>query len=321
MLDDNKSFLEDDFSFDDLKLSKKPSELSKFDNFTLTVEDIFDKTRLKIKNKTKTIYIKLKTKYVQFDAVTRVLVTCGVMFIVVFLGTSVVVLQKKIEEHRAVAVFAPNNIVIKPESPYFTGSIFDEGNIKKVLVSNLGQFQNIRLKYNNNQDITSYLYILGTNINTPVAQTIDNTFYLDHDLYKNSSVNGTIYIDATSEIENLGRNTVIFGRSDIVGEQFADLSSYEDENFYKQNRYINFDTVYRSTVWQVYSFYKNCEDNFYMKTDFTDEEFKTFVVNTKNLSIYDNDVVVDEDDKILTLTSTNSSGDKYILQAKLYRTN
>ncbi len=312
---DDKDFLEDNFSFEDLKVTKKHKELSKFDNFIITLEEVFDTLKIKVK----ALYIKVKNKFLQFDYVTRILVSCGVLFIIIFSGISFKFINTKIKEKEVVAVSAIDNNVVQVENKFLTSSIFDEGSINKVLFDNLGQFENIRLKYNNNEDIVAYLSIFGTNINTPVAQTIDNTFYQDHDLHKNKNVNGAVYLDTTSEIIVFGKNTVVFGRTDIANEQLFDLALYEDENFYKQNRFINFDTVYNSSVWQIYSFYKNSEDNFYLKTDFTDEEFETFVVGTKNLSMYDNDVVVDKDDSILTITSTNSSGDKYVIHAKLYK--
>lgn len=186
---------------------------------------------------------------------------------------------------------------------------------------NKKQFENIRLRYNND-DIMGYILAFGTNINSPVAIAENNTFYQDHDLYKNENIDGALFLDSATDVSNFSKNTIIYGRCDIPSEQFYDLVLYKDEKYYRENRFITFDTPYNNTVWEIFSFHLVNDDYSYLKTNFSDlQEFETFIVGLKNLSIYEIDTSVTKEDKILTLTSTNSNNERYVIHAKLYRTN
>lgn len=186
---------------------------------------------------------------------------------------------------------------------------------------NKKQFENIRLRYNND-DIMGYILAFGTNINAPVAIAENNTFYQDHDLYKNENIDGALFLDSSTDVSNLSKNTIIYGRCDIPSEQFYDLALYKDEKYYRENRFITFDTPYNNTVWEIFSFHLVNDDYSYLKTSFTDQkEFETFIVGLKNLSMYEIDTSVTKDDKILTLTSTNTNNERYVIHAKLYRMN
>ncbi len=199
--------------------------------------------------------------------------------------------------------------------------IYSEADITDMLDNNEDQFQNLQTKYNGNTDIVAYVSLFDTYINSPVAMSGDNVYYQDHDLYKNLNIDGAVYLDSTSNIEDFGQNTIIYGRTDIENKQFYDLTLFENQDFYNQNRFINLDTIYNNSVWKIYSYYKIEDDNFYLKNHFEDEEFKTYIVGTKNMSMYPVDIEVTENDKILTLTSQKLDGVRYVLHAKLEKIN
>lgn len=202
-----------------------------------------------------------------------------------------------------------------------TTSIEDKPNVAENPKNEI-QFENIRLKYNGNDDIVAYILVFDTLINSPVAKTDDNIFYQDHDLFKNKNIDGSLYLDTQSTIEDFSKHSIIYGRSDVPGKQFFDLALYENEQFYNENRFVSLDTIYNNTVWEIFSFHTVDDDYSYLKTNFeSDSEFETFIVGLKNKSLYDIDVEVSKDDKILTLTSTNTTGKRYVVHAVLYRMN
>ncbi len=308
----DKGFIEDSFSLEEIKVTKKNNakkvdKLSSNINFKNTIKNI-----LSDKNK-------------------KIVIISGFAFIILLvIIIEITIIMSKVPDVVAI-VEVTDDVENQIEITTFENSLKDnkvfpksdlEGNsINKILKANLRQFENLRLKYSND-DIKSYISVYGTTINTPVVQTENNTFYKDHDIYKNKNIDGTVYLDATSKVKDFTQNTIIYGRTDIKDKQFFDLTLYENIDFYKTNKFINLDTDYNSTVWQVVSFYKVTDDNFYLKTDFKDAEFDTFIAGVKNMSMYDSNVKLTNEDKILTLTSSNDNNNtNYVLQAKLYKIN
>ena len=65
--------------------------------------------------------------------------------------------------------------------------------------------------YNKNQDTIGWLKIENTPIDYPVMFTPDdNEFYLNKDFDKNTTVAGTLFIDAKSKISTPNNNIIIY---------------------------------------------------------------------------------------------------------------
>ncbi len=312
---DNKDFIEDDFNLEDIKVNKRHKEPTKTEKIVVSAEIGIEKFLKNLFILIKEKLIKAFNKFLGFDIVTKILVLFGMIFIFCTISFISVKVIEKIKLSMVEVVDYSG--VERIRETFGTMETYEEFSVDKLISNNYKQFDNLRLRYNNNEDIVGYLSVFDTNINTPIVQTGDNTYYQDHNIYGQEDMNGAVYVDATSELDELGKNTVVYGRTDIKGQQLYDLSLYDDYDFYSKNRFINLDTIYGNTVWEVFSFYKNSEDNFYLKTDFKDEEFSTYLASIKNLSKYDIDTNVTIYDKILTLTSSNKDGDVYVLHAKL----
>lgn len=85
----------------------------------------------------------------------------------------------------------------------------------------------------------------------------------------------------------------------------------------KENRHIVFATENEYSIYEVFSVYQIEAEDYYMTTDFKNNEFKEFVNTIKNRSVFDFEVDVDENDKILTLsTCANNSKYRIVLHAK-----
>lgn len=324
---DKNEFLEDDFDLDieknsTKKTTKKPTTSNKakknnvefnFDEYFAKVKDFFSNISTTISENTSKDFLKILGLFIL------------IFLLICFIASKL--LSKPEKDTGEVTINEINIEVLEPVETTIPVETTVPEEIKTDVTTtvpekNTEQFTNLRLKYENNQDIVGYILIFDTKINMPVAQTTDNTFYQDHDLSKNKNIDGALYFDATSPIDIFSKNTIIYGRCDIPYEQLCDLALYNDESFYKENRFINLDTLYSNSVWEIFSFYPVEDDYSYLKTNFqTEKEFETFIMALKNKSIYAIDTEVSKDDKILTLTSTNTTGEKYVLHAKLYRQN
>lgn len=324
MKQDEEKFLEDNFDFNDIKPKKKSSKKpSKKQSKKPSKKNDNEQFTDRIKEKIEDLKDFLKESATNKSFVLIVIIILLIIFILFML------LKKTPDKNDDAEVLEIEDVLeIENNSTHTEDSDLNDTslNVSKQIdikeQKNKNQFENIRLKYNGNDDIVAYILVFDTLINSPVAKTYDNIFYQDHDLFKNENIDGALYIDTQSTIEDFSKHSIIYGRSDIPGEQFFDLALYENEKFYNENRFISLDTIYNNTVWEIFSFHTVDDEYSYLKTNFeSDSEFETFIVGLKNKSLYDIDVEVSPDDKILTLTSTNTVGKRYVAHAVLYRMN
>lgn len=194
-------------------------------------------------------------------------------------------------------------------------------------------------KYQLNDDTVGWFYVPNTTINDVVVQNNapddKNQFYERRNFEKRSSWTGVYYSDYRGLFgeswEDLSRNTVIYGHSmddDPDGAQFSQLKKYWDKDFAEDNPYIYFSTQYEDLTWEVFSVIFTTSDVNYNNPNFTDEEFSKMVGDFAQGSLYDYDVVVSNDDKILTIStctyqfsSSYPNKDRFVIMARLVKDN
>lgn len=165
-----------------------------------------------------------------------------------------------------------------------------------------------------NSDIKAWIKIDGTNINNPVYQTTDNDFYINHNMNKEASRYGALFIDKNNVIsqDKVSQNTIIYGHHMRDGTMFGDLKNYTDLDFYKDNSIIDYNTLYKEGKYKIFGVFitntlpehDNGEVFNYIRTDFSSEqEFLGFVNDIKMRSIIDTGVDVIGTDEILTLST------------------
>ena len=166
-----------------------------------------------------------------------------------------------------------------------------------------------------NPDLVGWLTIQGPKVDYPVVQkTEDNDYYLNHSFDGSEDSAGTIYVDYRSDIVNPTTNTMVYGHNMKNGTMFGSLKNYLQEDFFKEYRYIQFNTIYEHRLYQVVSVglsevaYQ--DENSYRYYNFIQannmEEWQEFVDNVNSLAIYQSDVTLEPSDEILTLSTCNS---------------
>ncbi len=172
-----------------------------------------------------------------------------------------------------------------------------------------------------NKDTIAYLKVYGTNIDYIVVKGMDNSYYLKHNFNKNWNVSGWIFADYHNKFDNNDKNIVIFGHNTRDGSMFGTLKNilnkewYENEENYEIILVTEKDTYY----YQVFSTYQITPEDYYINTIFNnDEEYIDFLNKIKSRSIYNYNVEVNSNDKVLTLSSCIGDGKKrVVLHAKL----
>lgn len=171
-----------------------------------------------------------------------------------------------------------------------------------------------------NNDTKAWLTLNGTNINYPIVQGSDNSFYLNHDFNKDTNANGWLFVDYRNNMDLLDQNTIIYGHNTKGNTMFATLKTVLNESWYTNpnNLNITFNTISGSHQAQIFSIYVIDNTNDYLYINFSDEDFVNFVNMIKNRSIYNFNVDLTLNDKILTLSTCSNIGDKrLVVHAKI----
>ena len=171
-----------------------------------------------------------------------------------------------------------------------------------------------------NDDIVGFLKVNGTNIENIVVKGNDNSYYLKHNFNKEYNTAGWIFADYHNKIDGTDRNIIIYGHNMRNNTMFGTLHNVLNDKWkdVEENRYITFITKQESYIYEVFSVYQIEAEDYYITTDFkNNEEFLKFANTLKLRSKYNFDVDIKENDSILTL-STCANNNKYriVLHAK-----
>ena len=176
-----------------------------------------------------------------------------------------------------------------------------------------------------NSDIVGYLRVNNTNIDYIVVKGNDNKFYLRHNLYKEYSHPGWIFMDYHNKLDGNDRNIVIYGHNNKEGSMFGSLKNVLEKEWYENsnNHIINLVLEDKTLTYQVFSSYSINVEDYYINTSFKSKnDFKKFIQTLKNRSVYDYGVEIDDVDSILTLSTCTGNGKKRVaLHAKLLNNN
>ena len=171
-----------------------------------------------------------------------------------------------------------------------------------------------------NPDTIGFIKVMGTNINYPFVQTLDNDYYLNRSYDKTYNNAGWIFLDYRNNEFN-DKNTIIYGHGRINGTMFGSLkdtlkSSWQSN---KDNYIIKISTEKENSIWQIFSVYKIATTSDYLKTSFSYNEFESFINLIKGRSSYNFETNVTNEDKVLTLSTCYNDNDKMVVHAKLIK--
>ncbi|MCL2373254.1 MAG: class B sortase [Defluviitaleaceae bacterium] len=175
-------------------------------------------------------------------------------------------------------------------------------------------------EYFGNNEIAGHLFIQGTELDVYVMQAMDNNFYRSHDIYGNQNEGGWPFICYTVDILMLNDfNTVIFGADGSVMQQV--LRQYYEYDFFLAHPVIDFNSLYRSDEWEIFSFYVAPGNVPFAVVSQPYEYWGEMADMFTIASLYNTRLDVTEYDQLLTLTTPASGGGGlyYVLQARLLR--
>lgn len=171
-----------------------------------------------------------------------------------------------------------------------------------------------RKLYKENNDMYGWIKIDGTGVNYPVMFTPkDPNFYENKNWEKQvcyNNVGSSIFIDGrtTSNCNNI----IVYGHNMRNGSMFGSLKEYKEKDFYKDHKFIEFDTLYKKQKYEIISVSKAVvyyeeqppegEYLFYMNLKLNSKnEFDNYINNIKQNAYYKIDKDAEYGDSLITL--------------------
>ena len=174
-----------------------------------------------------------------------------------------------------------------------------------------------------NSDTVAFLKVNGTNINYPVVQSNDNSYYLTHSYDKSKNDAGWVFLDYRNDINNLSQNTIIYAHGRWDTTMFGSLKNVFKNDWYNKtdNYVVHLSTPSYNSLRQVFSVYSIPTETYYLTSNFgTPESFQTFLNTIEGRSKWNFNAEVNTNDKILTLSTCYNDKEKVVLHAKLIKT-
>lgn len=166
--------------------------------------------------------------------------------------------------------------------------------------------------YRQNPDLIGWIQVKGTKIDYPVMQTKkDSEYYLHRNYKKADDVNGLPFLDASCDAKDEESNLMVYGHHMRSGLMFAHLLDFNSKEFYEKHKTVLFDTLYQEREYEVvaafYSqIYKDNQDVFRYYNyigHLTKKQFKEYVKNIRELSVYDTGIVPEYGEQLLTMVT------------------
>lgn len=156
---------------------------------------------------------------------------------------------------------------------------------------------------NLNADFRGWIKVEGTNIDYPITQADNNTYYLKHDFFKKSNPAGTVFLDyENNHFEDF--NTIIYAHYMKNKTLFHNLQFFKEESFFKNNEEITIETADAIYKYEVFSIHVPSTKFKYTIPNFsTKEECNDFINEIKKRSLFKTEHEVTAESKILTLST------------------
>lgn len=174
-----------------------------------------------------------------------------------------------------------------------------------------------------NSDTVGFIKVNGTNVNYPIVQSNNNSYYLKHAFDKTPNSAGWVFADYRNNMINFDKNTVIYGHSRSNQTVFGSLKKVLNKSWYsnKDNHIIKLSTPTENTLWQIVSIYTIAPESYYITTKFSESQFQTFIKTIKERSQIQFSGTINENDKILTLSTCEDVAGtrRLVIHAKLIK--
>lgn len=141
-------------------------------------------------------------------------------------------------------------------------------------------------------DAVGWLYAPNTSVSTPVLQTDNDNYYINHNIEGEKSRYGAVFLSHSDSLKKAAndKNLMIYGNNMTDGQMFGSLKKYRNVNFYKRNPGFYFYSNEGRDAYAICAVMvlDSCDNNGYdvSKSHFTDnDEFNKWYEETQERSL------------------------------------
>lgn len=168
-------------------------------------------------------------------------------------------------------------------------------------------------KYLQNNEFLGHIRIPGTLLDSDVVLGVDNSFYLDHNVLRESDLYGIPFVDYRASVGNGGQSSIltIYGHNSKNGDYFEAVKDYKEIDFLKANPIIEFDTLYGSGKYKIigrFTEYVKPNTKFFNYHDYInlDESlFDEYMAELDKRNYYNTGIDVEFKDQLIALSTCN----------------
>jgi len=155
-----------------------------------------------------------------------------------------------------------------------------------------------------NPDCVAWIQIEGTEINYPVVQGEDNSYYLKHLFEGKWNSSGSIFLDSRVAADLSERHSIIYGHHMKNGTMFSDLTEYKKQEYYDAHPAGFLITPNANYQIVFFAGYVARANDAAWKTEYEfDEAFSEWLCDTIEKSCFDSDIYPTNSDRIITLST------------------
>lgn len=153
-----------------------------------------------------------------------------------------------------------------------------------------------------NPGVKAWLAQEDIELNYPVVQGSDNSYYLTHLFDGTVNKMGTLFLDYRNQGDFSDKNTIIYGHNMKNGAMFAMLPNYADQDFYEAHPTLKLTTPEKTYTVELFSGYIVNTHEFEAKTEFKDDvEYIAYINKVIGKSLFKTNVTVKPSERLITL--------------------
>ena len=173
-----------------------------------------------------------------------------------------------------------------------------------------------------NPDVFGWITVFGTLIDYPLVQGENNSFYLNHNVHREFSLAGAIFLDAENDRNFTDFNSIIHGHHMDQGAMFGNIDLFTDYEFFDSRRYGNLMFNDSDHGLEFFAFIETSGYNWQIFNPAIEgvENQQAYIDLIYEIATHTRDVGVTTDDNIVLLaTCTNEfTNGRHLLAAKLH---
>lgn len=172
-----------------------------------------------------------------------------------------------------------------------------------------------------NPDTIGWIYYPVLNINYPIVQDEDNTYYIRRTFQGEKNAAGSIFLDCNADGELQDMHSIVYGHNMKNGSMFGTLKEIREEGTVEENPYFWIFLEDKVNVYRIFSYHDaDVKDNSFLTYFEEEEDYDSFLQHITGKAEETIGKEPETSDKIVTLsTCTSDSSVRFLVHGKLVK--